>query len=135
MPLLALAICYLRLFISAISFSHILTCENFTILYDATQLALVLHLSVFNCFTFFKFEIPRQKSDKTNSIRIIFVKVIIKIVIIKIYTKKTHFITTICDISKIFIKIDYILICVQNSIKSFNHFTCNKPIGNKSQCC
>ena len=39
-----------------------------------------------------------QKSDINNSIRIIFIKVIIKIGIIKIYTKNTHFVTTKCDI-------------------------------------
>ena len=77
---------------------------------------------------------PSQKSDKNDSIRIIFIKISIKINI-KIYTENTHFITTKCDISRIFTKIEYILICIQNSIKFFNHFTCNKPIRNKFQCC
>ena len=53
---------------------------------------------------FFDFAMPIQKSDKNNSIRIIFIKIIIKISIIKIYTKNTHFITTKFDITKMFIK-------------------------------
>ena len=34
---------------------------------------------------------PNQKSDKNNNIRIIFIKIIIKINIIKIYIKNTNF--------------------------------------------
>ena len=45
-----------------------------------------------------------QKSDKNNSIRIIFIKIIVKINIIKIYTKNIHFITTKCEVPRIFIK-------------------------------
>ena len=37
--------------------------------------------------------------------------------------------------TRIFIKIEYIIICVQISKKFFNHFTCNKPIANNFQCC
>ena len=40
-------------------------------------------------FTFFKFNMPSQKSDKNDGIRIIFIKIIIKINIIKIYTNNT----------------------------------------------
>ena len=86
------------------------------------------------CFAFFKLNIPSQKSDKNNSIRIIFIETIIKINIIKIYTKNTHFITRKYSITRIFIEIEYISICVQGSIKFFKHFTCNKPVGNKFPC-
>ena len=98
-------------------------------------LALILHLSFFKCFVFFKFNVSSQKSDKNNSMRIIFIKIIININIIKIYTKSTHFITTKCGITRIFIKIEYIFIWVKSSMKFFNHFTCNKPIRNRFQCC
>ena len=70
-----------------------------------------------------------------NSIKIIFIKIIIKINIIKIYVKNTLFITRTYDITRIFIKLEYIFICLQGSKKFFNHFTCNKPFENKFQCC
>ena len=38
------------------------------------------------------------------------------------------------DIARIFIKVEYIFVCVQSNINIFNPFTCNKPIGNKFQC-
>ena len=75
-----------------------------------------------------------QKSDKNNSIRIIFIKIIIKISI-NIFIKNTHFFTRKNDITRIFIKVEYIFICVRSSKNFFNLFTCNKPIGNKFQCC
>ena len=50
-------------------------------------MTLILHLSVFKCFVFFKFTMPSQKSDKNNSIKIIFIKIVVKFNIIKIYTK------------------------------------------------
>ena len=56
-------------------------------------------------FTFFTFTMPSQTFEKNNSIRTIFFVIsIIKINIIKIYTKNTHFITARCDITRIFIK-------------------------------
>ena len=78
---------------------------------------------------------PSQNSDRNNSIRIIFIKFIIKADIIKIYIKNTHFITRKYDITRIFIKIQYIVICIQSSIKFFNRFNFNRPIGNKFQYC
>ena len=66
---------------------------------------------------------PNQKSYKNNSIRIIFPIIsIIEINIIKTYTKNTHFITTKCNITKIFIKVEYNIICIQSSKKFFNYF-------------
>ena len=56
-------------------FTHLLTHTNPTIHWDATLLALNLHLTLFKCLTFFKFTIPIQNSDKSNSTRIIFIKV------------------------------------------------------------
>ena len=55
-------------------FSHLLTCKNLTIFKDAMLLALILHLSFFKRFVFFKFNMPSPKSDINNSIRIIFIK-------------------------------------------------------------
>ena len=40
-----------------------MTCENSTIFQDATLYALILRLSLFKCFSFFKFTMPREKSD------------------------------------------------------------------------
>ena len=76
------------------------------------------HLNGF-CVTFFKFTMPRQKSDMNDSSRVIFIIIsIIKVNnIIKIYTKNTHFITRKYDITRAFIKIEYIIICVAG--KSF----------------
>ena len=59
----------------------------------------------FKCLAFSKVTTPSQKSDKNNSIRIIIVIIvlfnsIIKINIIKIYNKNTHFITTKCNITR-----------------------------------
>ena len=76
-----------------------------------------------------------QKSDKSNSIRIIFIKVIININIIKININNTYFIIIKYSITRIFIKLEYIFICMQSRKTFFNHFTCDKPIKNKFQCC
>ena len=99
--------------------------------------AIVINSSLifFKGFPFFKFNIPKKKSDKDNSFRIIFIKIIIKINIIKIYVKNTLFIARKYDITRIFINLEYIFICVQSSKKFFNHFTRNKPIGNKFKYC
>ena len=35
--------------------------------------------------------------------------------------------------TRIFIKIEYVVLCIQNSKKFLNHFTSNKPIRNKFQ--
>ena len=86
-------------------FSYLLAYTNPTILLDVTPLVLILFLYFFKCFTFFKFIVPSQRSDMNNSFKIIFMKIsIIKVNIIKIYTKNTHFITWKCDITRIFIK-------------------------------
>ena len=115
-------------------FSHLLTCKNSTIFWDAKLLRLILYLPFFKCFTFFKFTMPNKKPDKINNIRTIFIKIIIKINSVKIYTKNTYFITAKCDNTRIFIRKESTIICIQNSIIIFNHFTCNKQIGKKFQC-
>ena len=105
-------------------FHHLLGCH-----------AIGINLSLmffFKFFAFSKFNMSSQKSDKNNSIRIIFVIMsIVKVNIIKVFFKNTHFITRKYDISRIFNKIEYIFVCLQRSKKYFNHFTCNKPIRNK----
>ena len=57
---------------------------------------------------FFKFTMPNQKFDENDSIRIIFMKIIIKVNIIKIY-KNAHFITRKFRITSIFISFSIIL--------------------------
>ena len=75
---------------------------------------------------------PSQKSDKSNSIWILFIKVIIKIDISKINIKNTHLNTASPESS---LK-QSIFSSAYKAVKSFfNHFTCNKSIGNKFQCC
>ena len=108
-------------------FHHLLRCHVFLINYWLIFLRKGL--------AFFKFNIRSQNSGMNNSIRTMFIKIIIKINIIKIYIKNTHFITRKHDITRIFIKLEYKFTCVQNSKKIFNHFTCNKPNGNNFQCC
>ena len=58
-------------------FSHLLTCKNSTIMWNAALLSLILHLSFIKCFAFFKFNMSSQKSDMNNSIRTIYIKFII----------------------------------------------------------
>ena len=127
-------IVYIKSFTHKKSFLFLLF-KNSTIFQNAMLLALILQFSLFKSFVFFKFNMPSQKSDMSNSIRTIFIKFIIKINVVKIYIKYTHFIKRKYDITRIFIKIESIFICVQSSKKFFNLCTCNKPIGNKFQCC
>ena len=72
---------------------------------------------------------------KSLTIKVIYIKIItVKVNAIEIYIKNTHFITIKYNITKIFIKIEYIFICIQSSKKLLYHFACNKPIENKIQC-
>ena len=69
-----------------------------------------------------------------NSFKIIFIIIsIIKVKIIEIYTKNTHlFITRKYGITRIFIRIEYILICIQSRKKFFNQSETNFNAGRKS---
>ena len=71
-------------------------------------------LSFFKCFAFPKFTSLSQKSDMNYSIRVIFVKVIIMIQInfIKIYSNNISLISNKCDLIKIFIMKEYIIMRV-----------------------
>ena len=89
--------------IASVSFFHLLTCTNPTIYWDATLQVLIILLALFNFFAFLKFDMPHQNSDKNNGI--IFIKILIKINIIKIYIKNTHSIKTKYSITRIFIKV------------------------------
>ena len=102
-------------------FHHLLACHNTGI----------NSLHLLKSFAFFKFNMPSQKSDNDNSTRIIFITIIIKI---NIYIKNTNFTTEKHDITRIFIEVVYISICLQSYKNFFNHFTCNKSIKNKFQC-
>ena len=126
---------YIKSIIGSISFFSSSSTKSSTFYWDVMLLPLILHLSLFKFFVFFKFNMLSQKSDKNNSIRIIFIKIIIKINIIKINMNNTHFILIKYKITRIFIKIEYIFICILISKKFLNHFTCNRPIRNKFQCC
>ena len=78
-------------------------------------LALIHHLSFFlSSLGFIRFNMPNQKSAKNNSIWIIFIKIIVKSNIIKININNTHFIIIKYSITRIFIKIDYIFIHLQD---------------------
>ena len=70
-------------------FPRPLTCTNPSIYWNTTPQVLIL----FKFFVFFKFNMPSQNSDKNNYIRFTFIKIIIKINIIKTYIKNTHSIT------------------------------------------
>ena len=90
-------------------FHHLLGCHNTDI-----NSSVIL----FKCFAFFKLNMPSQKSDMNDSIRIIFILISnVKHNIIKIYIKNTHYVTNKYNIFRIFIKIEYIFICVQ-TVKS-----------------
>ena len=69
-------------------------------------------LIFFKCFAFFKFTTSSQKSHMNNSIRFILIKCIIirKINFITICSKNTHLISKKCDVIKVFIKKEYIII-------------------------
>ena len=85
---------------------------------------------VFNCISWLKITAPSESSDIINSIRIIFIKVILMI--------KIGFITTGSNNMPLggnecgFIKICNIKKCViinfQNSIQCFKNFNCNRPV-------
>ena len=98
---------------------HLLGCHvigiNSLLIFFFNSSRIFFHVLMF--FAFFKFNMPSRKSDMNNCIRIIFIKTIIKINIIKIYIKNTHFITTKYNITRIFIKIECIVICKQSNKK------------------
>ena len=59
----------------------------------------------FQVLYIFQINMASQNSDMNNAFRIIFIIVsIIKVHLIKIYTKNTYLITTKCGITRIFIK-------------------------------
>ena len=90
-------------------FNHLLGCHTTDI-----NSSVIL----FKCFAFFKLNMPSQKSDMNDSIRIIFILISnVNHNIIKIYIKNTHYVTNKYNIFRIFIKIEYIFICVQ-TVKS-----------------
>ena len=47
-------------------FVILLTCKNAATFWDTTLLLLILHLSSFKCFAFFKFNMPSQQSDNKS---------------------------------------------------------------------
>ena len=84
----------------------------------------------FKYFSLFKFIAQRQQRDMNNSFRIISIKIsIIKVNIIRIYTNSTHFITWKCDITRILIKKEYIIIWKWSIIKFFNFLFVTNRLG------
>ena len=111
-------------------FSHPMARQSSTIYCDDTLLAFVV-----SALRFLNLVCQAKSLTWNNSARITFIKIItIKANAIKIYIKNTHFITIKHYITRIFIKVWYILICIQISKKLFSHSTCNKPFGNKIWC-
>ena len=84
-------------------FHHLIWCH-------ATDINFSLIIFLILCI--FQFEMPSRKSDKNSSIRIIFIKIIMKINVIKIYIENNRFITRKYDITIIFIKMEYIFILI-----------------------
>ena len=93
-------------------FQHLLGCLTMDI-----NSSLITFL---NPLCFFKFTLPSQKPDNTNSIRIIFIKIVIKINTFKIYLKNTRFIIWKYNIHRICIKVEYIFVWVQSSKMLFH---------------
>ena len=108
----------------SISFFCLLPGTNPTIFLDAMLQALILTLCLFHMylslfssffclslFALYIFITPSHRPNINNSFRIIFIKtIIIKVNIIKICSMKTHLITKKCDIIRICINKDYIII-------------------------
>ena len=63
--------------------THFLASRYPTTLIDAMLQALILHLTLFMCFTFFKFTMSSQQSDMNNDFRVIFI--IISIIKVNIF--------------------------------------------------
>lgn len=85
---------------------------------------------VFNCISWLKITAPSESSDIINSIRIIFIKVIlmIKIGFITTGSNNMPLVGNECGFIKIFNIKRYVIINFQNSIQCFKNFNCNRPV-------
>ena len=85
---------------------------------------------VFNCISWLKITAPSESSDIINSIRIIFIKVIlmIKIGFITTGSNNMPLVGNECGFIKIFNIKKYVIINFQNSIQCFKNFNCNRPV-------
>ena len=85
---------------------------------------------VFNCISWLKITAPSESSDIINSIRIIFIKVIlmIKIGFITSGSNNMPLVGNECGFIKIFNIKKYVIINFQNSIQCFKNFNCNRPV-------
>lgn len=85
---------------------------------------------VFNCISWLKITAPSESSDIINSIRIIFIKVIlmIKIGFITTGSNNMPLVGNECGFIKIFNIKKYVIINFQNSIQCFKNFNCNRAV-------
>ena len=79
--------------------------------------------SFFKFFVLSRFNMPSQKCDKNNNLKIIFIKFIIKINIININIKNTHSSTIKYGITRTLIEVEYIFTCIQSSKRCFSCLT------------
>ena len=99
--------CFSSMKNGSISFLHLLTCTNHTILLDVMLQALILCFSFFTCLVLLIFITPSHKSNLIYSYKIIAVKIIIiKINIAKVYTVKVYIITKECNNVRVYITND-----------------------------
>ena len=79
-------------------FFHLLIYTNPSMLLDAMLQSLILCLSLFTCIRLSKSVLPGRKSNKSNTWKIIFIKIIIiKVNIIKCFSIMGHIISKECS--------------------------------------
>ena len=102
--------------------------------YHSTTFHLLLYTNpsifFYMLFVLFKSITPSNKSNRNNTDRIIFIKIIIiKADIVRVYSNNDHTVTKEVYIIKV-----HIIVREYNITKFFKHLICNKPIRNKFQC-
>ena len=115
---------------------HVLSFHEFSyfVINQSHTFVLIIRLSFLHalcclCFT------PSNKSNRNNSFKFIFIKIIItEVNIIKIYSNKAHTITKGCKNIRVYIIKVYIIIREYNLIKFFKSFICNKSMRNNFKC-
>ena len=85
---------------------------------------------------FFKFSFASHKSDKNNGIRIIFMKILSRLILLRSILRIPIWLQLNTSLSESSLKYSMFSSSYKESSKEFfNHFTCKKPIGNMFQCC
>ena len=109
------------------NFHHVLGCQAVGINYSLIIFLSVLLSSNLICQAKILIRIIVSRSPSP--------RLLSRLILFKIYIENTNFITRKYGNTRIFIKLGCIFICLQSSLKFFNHLTCNKPIGNTFHCC